>query len=188
VAAWGPVSLHFTLFFFLHFFFCNPEHSAKSKKKKKKKKRKKESPAIDTEIREFLDYPSAFVHFLRRMETTPAESDETVEQGADWTLTRPKNGTGGAAGGSGSGTSRARFKWRLHGVAARTGVVRSTTFEVGGQGWHIAVYPRGNNVDHLSVFLAADAAGRDRGWHRRAGFRLAVVRQRGWWWHCCCGS
>nr|XP_024389477.1 ubiquitin carboxyl-terminal hydrolase 12-like isoform X2 [Physcomitrium patens] len=52
----------------------------------------------------------------------------------------------------------------------------SETFTVGGYKWRVLLFPKGNNVDHLSVYLdVADSAQLPYGWSRFAHFTLAVV-------------
>jgi len=54
----------------------------------------------------------------------------------------------------------------------------SETFVVGGYKWRILIFPRGNNVDHLSMYLdVADSSTLPYGWSRYAHFSLAVVNQ-----------
>ncbi|CAN7069300.1 unnamed protein product [Brassica rapa subsp. trilocularis] len=54
----------------------------------------------------------------------------------------------------------------------------SDVFVVGGYKWRILIFPKGNNVDHLSMYLdVADAATLPYGWSRYAQFSLAVVNQ-----------
>ncbi|XP_030531793.1 ubiquitin C-terminal hydrolase 12-like isoform X2 [Rhodamnia argentea] len=54
----------------------------------------------------------------------------------------------------------------------------SDVFVVGGYKWRILIFPKGNNVDHLSMYLdVADAATLPYGWSRYAHFSLAVVNQ-----------
>ncbi|XP_010491235.1 PREDICTED: ubiquitin carboxyl-terminal hydrolase 12 isoform X2 [Camelina sativa] len=54
----------------------------------------------------------------------------------------------------------------------------SEVFVVGGYKWRILIFPKGNNVDHLSMYLdVSDAASLPYGWSRYAQFSLAVVNQ-----------
>lgn len=47
-----------------------------------------------------------------------------------------------------------------------------------GSGRRILIFPKGNNVDHLSMYLdVADSATLPYGWSRYAQFSLAVVNQ-----------
>ncbi|KAK4789613.1 hypothetical protein SAY86_016917 [Trapa natans] len=54
----------------------------------------------------------------------------------------------------------------------------SDIFVVGGYKWRILIFPKGNNVDHLSLYLdVADSPTLPYGWSRFAQFSLAVVNQ-----------
>nr|XP_023907255.1 ubiquitin carboxyl-terminal hydrolase 12 isoform X1 [Quercus suber] len=54
----------------------------------------------------------------------------------------------------------------------------SEVFVVGSYKWRILVFPKGNNVDHLSMYLdVADSSTLPYGWSRYAQFSLAVVNQ-----------
>ncbi|XP_070665822.1 ubiquitin C-terminal hydrolase 13-like isoform X3 [Malus domestica] len=54
----------------------------------------------------------------------------------------------------------------------------SDMFVVGGYKWRILIFPKGNNVDYLSMYLdAADSRTLPYGWSRCAQFGLAVVNQ-----------
>ncbi|CAK9869375.1 unnamed protein product [Sphagnum jensenii] len=54
----------------------------------------------------------------------------------------------------------------------------SESFLVGGYKWRVLLFPKGNNVDHLSIYLdVADSATLPYGWSRFAHFSLAVVNQ-----------
>ncbi|OMO53557.1 TRAF-like family protein [Corchorus olitorius] len=56
----------------------------------------------------------------------------------------------------------------------------SDIFFVGGYPWRVLVFPKGNKVDHLSIYLAvADAATLPPGWTRFAHFRFTVKNQFG---------
>ncbi|KAF8398029.1 hypothetical protein HHK36_016955 [Tetracentron sinense] len=54
----------------------------------------------------------------------------------------------------------------------------SETFLVDGCKWRVLIFPKGNNVDHLSIYLdVVDSENLPYGWSRFAQFRLAVVSQ-----------
>ncbi|XP_010519991.1 PREDICTED: ubiquitin carboxyl-terminal hydrolase 12-like [Tarenaya hassleriana] len=54
----------------------------------------------------------------------------------------------------------------------------SDIFIVGGYKWRILIFPKGNNVDHLSMYLdVADSTTLPYGWSRYAQFSLAIVNQ-----------
>ncbi|ONM37533.1 Ubiquitin carboxyl-terminal hydrolase 13 [Zea mays] len=76
-------------------------------------------------------------------------------------------------------TSTSRFTWYIENFSKRN--VRkhySDDFTVGGYKWRVLVFPRGNNVDYLSMYLdVADSNLMPPGWSRNAQFSLAVVNQ-----------
>ncbi|KAJ1285596.1 hypothetical protein BS78_03G290900 [Paspalum vaginatum] len=76
-------------------------------------------------------------------------------------------------------TSTSRFTWSIENFFKRN--IRkhySDDFTVGGYKWRVLVFPRGNNVDHLSMYLdVAEASLLPPGWTRYAQFSLAVVNQ-----------
>ncbi|GAA0141978.1 cysteine protease [Lithospermum erythrorhizon] len=54
----------------------------------------------------------------------------------------------------------------------------SEVFYVGGYKWRVLIFPKGNNVGFLSIYLdVADSATLPNGWSRYAQFTLAVVNQ-----------
>ncbi|XP_020082062.1 ubiquitin carboxyl-terminal hydrolase 12-like isoform X3 [Ananas comosus] len=54
----------------------------------------------------------------------------------------------------------------------------SDIFIDGGYKWRVLIFPKGNNVDHLSMYLdVADSATLPYGWSRCAQFSLAVINQ-----------
>ncbi|KAG6401642.1 hypothetical protein SASPL_138506 [Salvia splendens] len=54
----------------------------------------------------------------------------------------------------------------------------SDVFTVGGYKWRVLIFPKGNNVDYLSMYLdVADSATLPYGWSRYAQFSLAIVNQ-----------
>ncbi|KAG5416210.1 hypothetical protein BRARA_A03381 [Brassica rapa] len=72
-----------------------------------------------------------------------------------------------------------KFTWSTQGFT-RLNVRKlySDVFVVGGYKWRILIFPKGNNVDHLSMYLdVADAASLPYGWSRYSQFSLAVVNQ-----------
>ncbi|KAF3536325.1 hypothetical protein F2Q69_00018483 [Brassica cretica] len=72
-----------------------------------------------------------------------------------------------------------KFTWTIpHFSRINTRKQYSDVFVVGGYKWRILIFPKGNNVDHLSMYLdVADAASLPYGWSRYAQFSLAVVNQ-----------
>ncbi|KAE8711065.1 Ubiquitin carboxyl-terminal hydrolase 12 [Hibiscus syriacus] len=72
-----------------------------------------------------------------------------------------------------------RFTWKIDnfsGIHARK--LYSDDFIVNGFKWRILIFPRGMNVDHLSVYLdVADSESLPYGWSRYAHFTLTVKNQ-----------
>lgn len=73
----------------------------------------------------------------------------------------------------------ARFTWTIDNFSRlNTKKLYSDVFVVGGYKWRILIFPKGNNVDHLSMYLdVADSATLPYGWSRYAQFSLSVVNQ-----------
>ncbi|XP_044462355.1 ubiquitin C-terminal hydrolase 12-like isoform X2 [Mangifera indica] len=73
----------------------------------------------------------------------------------------------------------ARFTWTIENFSRlNTKRLYSEVFYVGGYKWRILIFPKGNNVEHLSMYLdVADATTLPYGWSRYAQFSLAVVNQ-----------
>ncbi|XP_049354814.1 ubiquitin C-terminal hydrolase 12-like [Solanum verrucosum] len=71
-----------------------------------------------------------------------------------------------------------RFTWTIDNFSRLNVKNYSDVFDIGGYKWRILIFPKGNNVDYLSIFLdVADAATLPTGWSRHAKFSLAVVDQ-----------
>ncbi|XP_043699440.1 ubiquitin C-terminal hydrolase 13 isoform X5 [Telopea speciosissima] len=72
-----------------------------------------------------------------------------------------------------------RFTWTIDNFTRlNTKKHYSDVFFVGGFKWRVLIFPKGNNVDHLSMYLdVADSANLPYGWSRYAQFSLAVVNQ-----------
>ncbi|KAL3523697.1 hypothetical protein ACH5RR_016531 [Cinchona calisaya] len=73
----------------------------------------------------------------------------------------------------------ARFTWTIENFS-RLNVKKmySEIFYVGGYKWRVLIFPKGNNVDHLSMYLdVADSSSLPYGWSRYAQFSLAVMNQ-----------
>ncbi|KAL0709113.1 hypothetical protein Bca4012_016091 [Brassica carinata] len=68
-----------------------------------------------------------------------------------------------------------KFTWTIPNFSRQnTRKLYSDVFVVGGYKWRILIFPKGNNVDHLSMYLdVADAASLPYGWSRYAQFSLA---------------
>ncbi|KAK6147384.1 hypothetical protein DH2020_018296 [Rehmannia glutinosa] len=72
-----------------------------------------------------------------------------------------------------------RFTWTIENFS-RLNVKKlySDVFTVGGYKWRVLIFPKGNNVDYLSMYLdVADSATLPYGWNRYAQFSLAIVNQ-----------
>ncbi|KAL1821181.1 ubiquitin C-terminal hydrolase 12 [Daucus carota subsp. sativus] len=72
-----------------------------------------------------------------------------------------------------------RFTWTIENFSRlNTKKQYSDVFVVGGFKWRVLIFPKGNNVDHLSMYLdVADSSTLPYGWSRYAQFSLAVVNQ-----------
>ncbi|XP_027931649.1 ubiquitin carboxyl-terminal hydrolase 13-like isoform X2 [Vigna unguiculata] len=72
-----------------------------------------------------------------------------------------------------------RFTWRIDNFSRlNTKKLYSEIFVVGGYKWRVLIFPKGNNVEYLSMYLdVADSASLPYGWSRYAQFSLAVVNQ-----------
>ncbi|CAN4114472.1 unnamed protein product [Withania somnifera] len=73
----------------------------------------------------------------------------------------------------------ARFSWTIENFS-RLNVKKlySEVFHVGGYKWRILIFPKGNNADHLSMYLdVADSPSLPYGWSRYAHFSLGVLNQ-----------
>ncbi|PNX99472.1 ubiquitin carboxyl-terminal hydrolase family protein, partial [Trifolium pratense] len=74
-----------------------------------------------------------------------------------------------------------RFTWRIDRFSQKKlkkKKVYSDVFEVGGSKWRLLIFPYGNNVDFLSVYLAvANSYSLPCDWSRHANFSMKVVNQ-----------
>ncbi|KAL6199593.1 hypothetical protein ACLB2K_029377 [Fragaria x ananassa] len=72
-----------------------------------------------------------------------------------------------------------RFTWRIDNFSRmNTKKLYSDIFVVGGYKWRVLIFPKGNNVDHLSMYLdVADSTNLPYGWSRYAQFSLGVINQ-----------
>ncbi|KAJ0732977.1 putative ubiquitinyl hydrolase 1 [Helianthus annuus] len=120
-------------------------------------------PPIDPEEEEMLVPHSEFAtaEGPQPMDVTPAEATNTVEASV---VDDPPS---------------AMFTWTIENFSRLTGKkLYSDVFFVGGYKWRVLIFPKGNNVDHLSMYLdVADSATLPYGWSRYAQFSLAVVNQ-----------
>ncbi|KAK7393143.1 hypothetical protein VNO78_21621 [Psophocarpus tetragonolobus] len=75
-------------------------------------------------------------------------------------------------------TPSGRFTWTITNFSRIPKKVFSDVFCVGGYRWRILIFPKGNGVDHLSMYVdVADADKLPYGWNRYAQFCLTVVNQ-----------
>ncbi|KAA8539048.1 hypothetical protein F0562_025740 [Nyssa sinensis] len=119
-------------------------------------------PPLDQEDDEMLVPHSDFTaEGPQPMEVTPAETANTVDaQSVD-------------------DPPSARFTWTIENFSRlNTKKLYSEIFYVGGYKWRVLVFPKGNNVDHLSMYLdVADSSTLPYGWSRYAQFSLSVINQ-----------
>ncbi|XP_076909747.1 ubiquitin C-terminal hydrolase 12-like [Bidens hawaiensis] len=120
-------------------------------------------PPIDPEEEEMLvphsEFPTA--EGPQPMDVAPAEATNTVDASV---VDDPPS---------------ARFTWTIENFSRLSGKkLYSDAFFVGGYKWRVLIFPKGNNVDHLSMYLdVADSTTLPYGWSRYAQFSLAVVNQ-----------
>ncbi|XP_024017486.1 ubiquitin carboxyl-terminal hydrolase 12 isoform X1 [Morus notabilis] len=76
-------------------------------------------------------------------------------------------------------TSSWRFTWTIDNFSKlNVKKLYSDIFSAGGYKWRILIFPKGNIVDHLSMYLdVADSETLSSGWSRYAQFSLSVVNQ-----------
>uniref|UniRef100_A0A6N2N609 MATH domain-containing protein n=1 Tax=Salix viminalis TaxID=40686 RepID=A0A6N2N609_SALVM len=72
-----------------------------------------------------------------------------------------------------------KFTWTIENFTRlNTKKHYSDIFIVGSYKWRVLIFPKGNNVDHLSMYLdVADSTALAYGWSRYAQFSLAMVNQ-----------
>ncbi|KAL5221469.1 hypothetical protein ABZP36_026182 [Zizania latifolia] len=75
--------------------------------------------------------------------------------------------------------STSRFTWTIENFSKlRNRKLYSDAFVVGGNKWRVIVFPTGNHVEYLSMYLdVADANLLPYGWNKYAQFSLAVINQ-----------
>ncbi|XP_042945757.1 ubiquitin C-terminal hydrolase 12 isoform X3 [Carya illinoinensis] len=118
-------------------------------------------PALDQEEEEMLVPHSDLVEGPQPMEVAQVEPASTVE---NQPVEDPPS---------------MKFTWTIENFTRlNTKKHYSDVFVVGSYKWRILIFPKGNNVDHLSMYLdVADSAALPYGWSRYAQFSLAVVNQ-----------
>nr|XP_016444216.1 PREDICTED: ubiquitin carboxyl-terminal hydrolase 12-like [Nicotiana tabacum] len=110
---------------------------------------------------DMVEGPQPLVEGPQPMEVTPTENASAVENQA---VDEPQ---------------ASRFTWTIDNFS-RLSVKKlySEVFSVGSYKWRVLIFPKGNNVDCLSMYLdVADSAALPYGWSRYAQFSLAVVNQ-----------
>ncbi|CAN4114475.1 unnamed protein product [Withania somnifera] len=119
-------------------------------------------PPVDTEDEEMLVPNSDFpVEGPQPMESATADTASTMD------------------GPQVDDPPSARFSWTIENFS-RLNVKKlySEVFHVGGYKWRILIFPKGNNADHLSMYLdVADSPSLPYGWSRYAHFSLGVLNQ-----------
>ncbi|CAI8586565.1 unnamed protein product [Vicia faba] len=72
-----------------------------------------------------------------------------------------------------------RFAWKIDNFSRmNTKKLYSDVFVVGSFKWRVLIFPKGNNVDYLSMYLdVADSTSLPYGWSRYAQFSLTVANQ-----------
>ncbi|KAI4347703.1 hypothetical protein L6164_008489 [Bauhinia variegata] len=118
------------------------------------------TPLLDQEDDEMLVPHSDFPEGPQPMEVSQSENMSTVDAPL---IDEPPSG---------------RFTWTIENFSRLPKRLYSDVFYVGGYNWRILIFPKGNNVDHLSMYLdVADSSALSYGWSRYAQFSLTVVNQ-----------
>ncbi|XWS56120.1 hypothetical protein CRYUN_Cryun09bG0059200 [Craigia yunnanensis] len=119
------------------------------------------TPPVEQEDEEMLVPHSDIVEGPQPMEVAQVEPASTVE---NQQVEEPPS---------------MKFTWTIENFSRlNTKKHYSDIFVVGGYKWRILIFPKGNNVDHLSMYLdVADSSALPYGWSRYAQFSLAVVNQ-----------
>ncbi|CAA3015815.1 ubiquitin carboxyl-terminal hydrolase 12-like isoform X2 [Olea europaea subsp. europaea] len=110
---------------------------------------------------DLVEGPQPLVEGPQPMEVGPADNPGTVENQAS------------------DEPQASRFTWMIENFSRLNAKkLYSEVFIVGGYKWRVLIFPKGNNVDYLSMYLdVGDAATLPYGWSRYAQFSLAVVNQ-----------
>ncbi|KAK6131638.1 hypothetical protein DH2020_034652 [Rehmannia glutinosa] len=110
---------------------------------------------------DIVEGPQPLVEGPQPMEVVPAENAGTVENQAS------------------DEPQASRFTWTIENFSRlNMKKLYSDVFTVGGYKWRVLIFPKGNNVDYLSMYLdVADSATLPYGWNRYAQFSLAIVNQ-----------
>ncbi|KAI6673927.1 hypothetical protein NL676_001833 [Syzygium grande] len=72
-----------------------------------------------------------------------------------------------------------KYTWKITNFTSLTQKkYYSEVFTLGDNAWRILIFPKGNNTDHLSIYLdVADSVELPYGWNRSAHFRMILVDQ-----------
>ncbi|XP_051130777.1 ubiquitin C-terminal hydrolase 12-like isoform X2 [Andrographis paniculata] len=116
--------------------------------------------------------PAVPEEMLVTHEDCPPEGPQPME-------VSPVEATNAADGQTIDESPSARFTWNIENFSKlSTKKLYSEEFVVGGYKWRVLIFPKGNNVDHLSLYLdVADSATLPYGWSRYAQFSLSVINQ-----------
>ncbi|XP_022851790.1 ubiquitin carboxyl-terminal hydrolase 12-like [Olea europaea var. sylvestris] len=107
------------------------------------------------------------------------EGPQPLVEGPQPMEVAPVDGAGTVDNQASEEPQASRFTWAIENFS-RLNVKKlySDVFTVGGYKWRVLIFPKGNNVDYLSMYLdVADSATLPHGWNRYAQFSLAVVNQ-----------
>ncbi|XP_019426717.1 PREDICTED: MATH domain and coiled-coil domain-containing protein At3g58270-like isoform X1 [Lupinus angustifolius] len=70
------------------------------------------------------------------------------------------------------------FTWTIKNFSKLRNKLFSEIFFIGGHPWRVFIFPKGNNVDYLSIYLdAGDSANLPYGWSRFAKFKLSLINK-----------
>ncbi|KAJ3675624.1 hypothetical protein LUZ60_004666 [Juncus effusus] len=113
-------------------------------------------------------------------EENNANADETPQQQEPMEVVAQNETVSTAESQPAEDPATSRFTWTIENFSRiNTKKHYSDAFTVGGYKWRVLIFPKGNNVDHFSMYLdVADSSGLPYGWSRFAQFSLAVVNQR----------
>ncbi|KAL6585578.1 CSN-associated deubiquitinating enzyme Ubp12 [Orobanche minor] len=109
---------------------------------------------------DLVEGPQLLIEGPQPMEVAPSENAGTVDNQA-------------------TDEPQPSYIWKIENFSRlNTKKLYSDVFFVGGYKWRVLVFPKGNNVEFLSMYLdVADSATLPYGWNRYAQFSLSVVNQ-----------
>ncbi|KAL6507816.1 CSN-associated deubiquitinating enzyme Ubp12 [Orobanche gracilis] len=110
---------------------------------------------------DIVEGPDPLVEGPQPMEVASAENAGTVENKAN------------------EEPQESQFTWTLRNFSRLSmKKLYSDVFVAGGYKWRVLIFPKGNNMDYLSMYLdVADSATLPYGWKRNAQFSLSVINQ-----------